>query len=173
LAVKEVLMLGSQALRKKSEPVREFSQDTMNIIADLKDTLKQLQRDKGLGRSLAAPQIGYKKKIIYANLPGEEIVMINPEIVDKSDEMIELWDSCFSFNVDFFVKVRRHRSITVKYLGEDREQYSREFTDDLSELFQHEIDHLYGYMATDRMLDKKAIMMRSEWEKLDNDGLGM
>ncbi|MFW6378031.1 MAG: peptide deformylase [Bacillota bacterium] len=173
MAVQEVLMLGNQALRDKSKSVKEFTQETMEVITDLKDTLMHLQREKGLGRALAAPQIGYKQKIIYANLPAEEIVMVNPEIVDKSEEMMELWDSCFSFNVDFFVKVERHRTISVKYLDEDGEECSREFTDDLSELFQHEIDHLYGIMATDRMIDQQAIMMRSEWEKLDNDGLGM
>ena len=173
MAVKEVLMLGDPALREKSKPVKEFTQGTLDIVIDLKDTLKQLQKEKGLGRALAAPQIGYKKKIIYAKLPDEEIVMINPTIVEKSDEMIELWDSCFSFNVDFFVKVKRHRWITVRYMDEGRKQNLRKFNDDLSELFQHEVDHLYGVMATDKMVDDKAIMMRSEWEKLDNDGLGM
>ena len=87
--------------------------------------------------------------------------------------MIELWDSCFSFNVDFFVKVKRHRWITVKYTDESRKQNLRKFKDDLSELFQHEIDHLYGIMATDKMVDEKSIIMRSEWEKLDDNGLGM
>lgn len=173
MAVREVLMLGNQALRDKSKPVKEFTQETLEIVTDLKDTLKKLQKEKGLGRALAAPQIGYQQKIIYANLPDEKIVMINPTIVDKSNEMIELWDSCFSFNVDFFVKVKRHKWITVKYMDEERTQVRRKFSDDLAELFQHEIDHLYGIMATDHMIDKGAIMMRSEWEKLDNEGLGM
>ncbi|MBF8436566.1 peptide deformylase [Halanaerobiaceae bacterium Z-7014] len=173
MAVKEVLMLGNPALREKSKPVKEFTQEIFDIANELKATLKDLQKEKGLGRALAAPQIGYQKKIIYANLSDEEIVMINPTIIDKSDEMIELWDSCFSFNVDFFVKVKRHRWITVKYLDGNRNQNIRKFSDDLSELFQHEIDHFYGVLATDKMVDKKSIIMRSEWEKLDNDGLGM
>lgn len=173
MAIKEVLMLGEPALREKSEPVEEFNQDIFDIITDLKETLQALQEEKGLGRALAAPQIGYQKKIIYANLPDQEIVMINPNIVAKSDEMIELWDSCFSFNVDFFVKVSRHKSITVEFINEGKEQTSRKFNDDLSELFQHEIDHLYGVMATDHMIDKKAIMMRSEWEKSGESGLGI
>ena len=173
MAIKEVLMLGDPALREKSKPVKEFTQEIQEVVSDLKDTLMHLQQEKGLGRALAAPQIGYQKKIIYANLPDEEIVMINPTIIDQSDEMMELWDSCFSFNVDFFVKVKRHRWITVKYTDESRKQNLRKFSDDLSELFQHEIDHLYGIMATDKMVDEKSIIMRSEWEKLDNNGLGM
>jgi peptide deformylase len=91
--------------------------------------------------------------------------MINPRIVKKSPDTFEVWDSCFSADLAFFGKTLRHRAISVEYTNESGEQIRENFTDDMSELFQHEIDHLEGILFTDRIIDNQ-IIMRSEWEKL-------
>lgn len=165
MAVKEVLKLGNPILRKKSEEIKEFDKNLEEIVEDLKDTLIKLQKEKKTGRALAAPQIAYLKKVIYANLPDEEIIMINPEITWKSSEMFYVWDSCFSMDIAFFVRILRHNKIRVNYITPEGENVKREFTDDMAELFQHEIDHLYGIMATDHLKDNKNIIMRREYEK--------
>lgn len=165
MALKEVLMLGDPELRQESSPVRQFDQDLARIIKDLKDTLLHLQKKKEIGRALAAPQIGYKQKVVYANLPEEEIIMVNPEIVWYSEDEFEVWDSCFSFDIAFFVKVKRAWQIIVHYQNPAGAEVERTFNGDLSELFQHEIDHLHGKLATDLLIDNTSIMMRSEWEK--------
>ncbi len=166
MAVKKVLQLGNEKLREKSTEIKDFENESKKIIRDLKDTLYQLQEEKNTGRALAAPQIAYLKKIVYANLADREIIMINPEIVWKSDEMFMVWDSCFSFDIAFFVKISRHKKIKVKYQNEKGEKITETFENDLAELFQHEIDHLYGILATDHLEDNKNIIMREEWEKL-------
>jgi len=165
MAVKKVLKMGNPILRKKSEEIKEFDKDLEEIVEDLKDTLIKLQQEKKTGRALAAPQIDYLKKVVYANLPDEEIIMVNPEITWKSSEMFYVWDSCFSMDIAFFVKILRHKKIRVNYTTPEGENIEREFTDNMSELFQHEIDHLYGIMATDHLKDNKNIIMRSEYEK--------
>ncbi|SRR6056297_1146515 len=165
MAVKKVLKMGNPILRKKSEEIKEFDKDLEEIVEDLKDTLIKLQQKKKTGRALAAPQIDYLKKVVYANLPDEEIIMVNPEITWKSSEMFYVWDSCFSMDIAFFVKILRHKKIRVNYTTPEGENIEREFTDNMSELFQHEIDHLYGIMATDHLKDNKNIIMRSEYEK--------
>lgn len=91
--------------------------------------------------------------------------MINPQIVMKSPETFEIWDSCFSADVAFFCKTVRHKTVEVSYFNEKQEQINEIFTGDLSELFQHEIDHLDGILFTDHMIENQ-IIMRSEWEKL-------
>jgi peptide deformylase len=91
--------------------------------------------------------------------------MINPHIVSRSEETMDVWDSCFSADVAFFGKVRRNRRITVAYDDEQQNRVVAQFENDLSELFQHEIDHLDGVLFTDHIIDHE-IMMRSEWEKL-------
>ncbi len=165
MAFKNVLKLGNPMLREKSTNIKDFGENTEIIINDLKDTLLSLQEEKNTGRALAAPQIGYLKKVIYANLPEREIVMINPKITWKSKEKFMVWDSCFSFDIAFFVKISRHKKIKVRYQNTKGENITETFKDDFAELFQHEIDHLEGILATDHLENNKNIIMREEWEK--------
>jgi peptide deformylase len=101
----------------------------------------------------------------HMQIPARTLVMVNPKITEKSKELIEVWDSCYSFDVAFFVKIKRHKKIKVEYQDEHGRFISEEFVDDLSELFQHEIDHLDGILATDYLKDNKNIILRDEWEK--------
>jgi len=165
VAVKEILLIGNPDLRKLSEDVTEFNDDLINIVTDLKDTLIDFQSRKLIGRGIAAPQIGIFKKVIYIKFLEQSFTLINPEIIWKSRDTYDVWDSCFSFDVAFFVKTRRHKAIKVKYQTEDGYTEEKEFKNDLSELLQHEIDHLHGILATDRLLSNKEIILREEWEK--------
>ncbi len=164
LAVKKVLMLGNPGLREECSPA-EFGSETVKIVQDLKGTLSHLQQVKGIGRALAAPQLGYLKRVVYVQTPGRKFVLVNPQIVWKSEEIIEVWDSCYSFDVAFFVGIERHKSIEVEYQDEKGDYRVERFSDGLSELLQHEIDHLHGVLATDHLRDVKNIISREEWEK--------
>jgi len=166
VAVKKIYKIGSEMLRKKSKEVHNFKDGSLKTIADdLKDTLFEFQNSHDLGRAIAAPQIGYLKKVIYYNKNNEEILMVNPEIIEKSKDDFEVWDSCFSFDAAFFVKIKRAKEIKVKYQDLEGKFITKEFKDDLSELFQHEIDHLYGILATDHLEDNKNIILREVWEE--------
>lgn len=162
--IKEILLIGNPVLREKSETVNSFNEELHSLIYDLKDTLIDFQKRKKLGRGIAAPQIGVLKKVIYLYLPGRDFALINPKITWKSDEMIEVWDSCFSFDVAFFVKTKRYKSIKVSYQNEKGEFFDETFENNLSELLQHEIDHLHGVLATDHLKSNKDIILRAEWE---------
>jgi peptide deformylase len=161
-----VIQLGNSTLRKKSLPIKDFQDKNIkNIITDLTDTLHDVQRKFKYGRGIAAPQIGVLKRIIFIDMPDFKSELINPKILKISKKKFEVWDSCFSFNVAFFVLVDRHYSIEVEYFDQEGKRHTIEAEDKLSELLQHEIDHLDGILAIDRMKDNK-IMMKSEWEKL-------
>jgi peptide deformylase len=165
VSVKSILMIGNELLRKKTESV-DFEKDPVDrYIRDLRDTLRHTQRKKRIGRAIAGPQIGCLKRIVYTETKEKRIIMINSRIVKKSPDTFEVWDSCFSADLAFFGKTLRHRAISVEYTNESGEQIRENFTDDMSELFQHEIDHLEGILFTDRIIDNQ-IIMRSEWEKL-------
>jgi peptide deformylase len=165
VAVKKILLIGNPILREKSEDIVIFDNDLINIINDLKDTLTDFQQRKKIGRGIAAPQIDVLKKVIFLNLPNRNFTLINPEIVWNSDKTMDVWDSCFSFDVALFVKIKRFKSIKVKYQNELGEYFEEVFNNDLSELLQHEIDHLYGILATDHLKNNKDIILRAEWEK--------
>jgi peptide deformylase len=165
MTVKEVLLLGNPKLREKSSNVKKFDIEFENNLENLSDTLFYLQKDKQIGRALAAPQIGWMKMVIFYNIPERAFYMVNPKILSKSEEMIEVWDSCFCFDVAFFIEIKRHKEIEVQYLDKEGNKKSEIFSNDLSELVQHEIDHLNGVLATDHLKDSNKIIMRNEWER--------
>jgi peptide deformylase len=173
MVIRDTVLLGDPRLREKSEPLI-FDRKTPKILEDLKDTLTEHQRIYGMGRGLAAPQIGYNKRVVYIQTHSFTRYLINPEIVWRSPETFEVWDSCFSMEAKFFVKIPRNRSIKVKYVDEFQQFHNETFTDDMSELLQHELDHLDGIMCSDRLTDTRNIVMRQEWEKrYRTPGIGM
>lgn len=165
MPIKDVIMLGNPNLRKVSSKVINFNIELRGDLTNLKDTLTNLQKTKGLGRAIAAPQIGIMKKIIYFQLSNRSFYMVNPKITWRSEEMFNVWDSCFSFDLAFFIEILRQKAIKVEYQDEYGNIVFEDFSDDLSELVQHEIDHLHGVLATDHLKDVEKIIIRSEWEK--------
>lgn len=164
MAVREILLLGNPQLWQPSVPVNDFqARETQEIISDLAATLADFRAREGFGRAIAAPQIGAQKRIIFVKM-GEPLPLINPSIVRASGEMMELWDDCFSFP-DLMVRVRRNVEIQVRYTDAHGATHLLTANDDLSELLQHEIDHLDGILATDRAIDARSFALRSEVER--------
>lgn len=165
MAIREILQLGNPLLWQPSNAVRDpRSSETGAIIADLASTLADFRSRFRFGRAIAAPQIGVHRRVLVINL-GEAEPLINPEVVSSSDEMMELWDDCFSFP-DLMVRVRRHREITVRYTDRSGDERRLDAEGDLSELLQHEIDHLDGVLAVDRAIDAHSFALRREVERL-------
>jgi peptide deformylase len=162
MPVREILLLGNPLLWSPSQIVNDIrSSETQEIISDLAETLSDFRQRQGFGRAIAAPQIGAHRRIIFVKMPGSDpMPLINPTILRASREMIELWDDCFSFP-DLLVRVSRHLEIIVRYTDEYGSQQTATLRDDLSELLQHEIDHLDGLLATDRAINPRSFALRS------------
>jgi len=161
MPVREILLLGNPKLWQPSEPVADiFSRETEETIRDLSATLADFRARQGFGRAIAAPQIGIHRRIIFVNM-GQPMPLINPTIVRASGEQMELWDDCFSFP-DLMVRLRRSVEITVRYTDDHGATHLITAQNDLSELLQHEIDHLDGILATDRAIDARSFALRSE-----------
>lgn len=141
-----------------------LSSETRSCIADLRDTLADFRSRSGFGRGIAAPQIGLSRQIIYLNLDSLG-PLINPVIVRRSRRTFSLWDDCFSFP-EILVKVERHYTVSVAFLDEQGRRRNLLATGALSELLQHEIDHVHGILAIDRAIDSRHIILRSEFNKL-------
>ena len=157
---KDILLIGNPRLNKISSPIVES--DLPNLkdwVSDLHSAMEDIRAKYNFGRGIAAPQLGIMKRLIYLNL-DKTYIIINPEIIYESDEMITLWDDCMSFP-NLFVKVKRHKKILFKYFDENLEQKEWAVEDDLSELIQHEYDHLDGILATERAIDSKSFKWRT------------
>ena len=172
MAVRTILQLGDPRLRDRCAQVADTtSPDMVELIRDLSDTLAHWRAESGYGRGIAAPQIGVLRRVIFLKLPGAEAwPLINPEIVWRSEEKIVVWDACLSF-LSIFMKVERHREIRVRYQNLEGQvlEVNAAAEKDLAELLQHEIDHLDGILAIDRVTDVKTIVTREEFEKRYRD----
>ncbi len=172
MPIREVLQLGNPLLREKAVAVEDpTARAVHDLVRDLADTLRQWRSATGYGRGIAAPQLGILRRVIFLQLPGAEPwPFINPEIIERSDDKIIVWDACLSF-LSIFMQVERHRQITVRYQNLEGEVLEVEAgaDRDLSELLQHEIDHLDGVLAIDRVVDLKTICTREEFERRYRD----
>ena len=134
--------------------------------------LKELG-DKGIG--LAANQIGINNRVCVINVK-EPVVLINPEIIEKSEEKFGFMEGCLSFPGEA-IKTTRHKWVKVKadnhtstlYFsvwhdnseeGYDKDKYLQQAYE--TACVQHEIDHLDGYTMFDRELISKP------WKRKDN-----
>ena len=155
----DLLLLGDPRLYQVCEPVLHAELPLVKAwVADMHNVMQQIRERYHFGRAIAAPQLGIMKRLIYMNI-DRPVVFINPELSGLSDEKFELWDDCMSFP-NLLVKVMRHQEITVNYLDENWHPQQWQMNDSLSELLQHEYDHLEGILCTMRAVDEKAFRWR-------------
>lgn len=154
----DILTLGDQRLYRISAKVtRQELPRLLPAIDAMHDLVLQFRANYGKGRAIAAPQIGLMKRIVCYQ-SDQPVTLINPELSEYSKEMIELWDDCMSFP-QLLVRVKRHTSCTLTFRDPDWAMHEWKLEDDLSELFQHEVDHLNGILATDRAIDQRAFRL--------------
>lgn len=156
----DLLLLGDPRLYEVCEPVsKEELPLVKEWVTDLHNVMEEIRAKYNFGRAIAAPQLGIMKRVIYMNI-DKPVVFINPVFDNISEEMFEMWDDCMSFP-NLLVKVKRHKSLTIHYLNEHWQEQSWHMEDDLSELLQHEYDHLNGILCTMRAVDDKAFKWRA------------
>jgi len=150
MAIKEILTAPDPRLRQVSTPV-EVVDDAVRALMD--DMLETMYDAKGIG--LAAIQVNVPKRIIVMDLAGEEeepspIFLVNPEILDPSDDKNLYQEGCLSVP-EFYEEVERPAKCRVKYL----DYKGIEKTIDAEGLFatciQHEMDHLDGVLFIDHL----------------------
>lgn len=184
--IREIVELGNPLLRSPSAPVSDpRAPETSALAADLLDTLHDFQSRTGYGRGIAAPQVGELRRMVVIDIPGARpaaaagpfraviqapaglafpLVLVNPAITRCSPETGLVWDACFSY-WGFFFQVRRARRVTVDYVDCGGSPRRLEAEGDLAELLQHEIDHLGGVLAIDRIADPKSLCTLREFER--------
>ncbi len=159
--IREILLLGNQQLYQKSSMIEIVEIDIIEkAIIDLHDTLMDFRSKYGAGRAIAAPQIGIFKRLIYMYI-DKPVAFINPIIKFEDDELMEVLDDCMSFP-ELLIKVKRHKRCTIEYKDMDFNENVMKLEEDLSELLQHEYDHLDGILATMRAIDDKSLCLKSQ-----------
>ena len=162
MSIKPILQLGDPRLYEVSAPVEKSDLAEMKrVVTDLHDTMIDFRNTYGAGRAIAAPQIGVMKRLIYSHVDNQSTVFMNPVLENLSSSMIDVWDDCMCFP-ELLVKVRRHRSCRICFRNLNWQEEVIDLEDDLSELLQHEYDHLDGILAVSRAIDAQSFCLRSQ-----------
>ena len=155
----DLLLLGDPRLYEICDPVTE---DDLHLvedwIEDLHNVMQQIKAKYNFGRGIAAPQLGIMKRLVYINI-DRPIVIINPNFKYKSEELFELWDDCMSFP-HLLVKVDRHKKVEIEYRDRQWNLKTLKAEGGMSELIQHELDHLDGVLCINRAKDARSLKYR-------------
>lgn len=172
----KVYTIGEEMLRKAAKQVSVHEIKTSPVIQkameDSYEALSNFRKKMGYGRAIAAPQVGSSVRLVTTTYHGKPEYLFNPTITYRSSETFSMWDDCLSLP-NMMVCVRRNKCISVQFLDENgKEQHWENCPQDLSELLQHEIDHLDGVLAVDRMdydliktHRQTPLVTRDEWLK--------
>jgi len=152
-------------LRTISQQIEKIDQ---NIVSFCKDLLKEMWLNKGVW--LAAPQVWENIRIIATSQRQKKknenkflgsTIMINPEILQKSNEMIVYEEACISLP-DIIWNVKRHKNIVVQFMDIKWNKQTKKYKDFNSIIIQHEIDHLNWILFVDKLLKNKAKNKKAE-----------
>ena len=152
--MKDIVQQGDPVLRQVAhyvEPQNISSDEISSVIANMHAALAT-QKD---GVALAAPQIGESLQIfvvsptIFKHPKGQNLVYINPEIIEHSPQKKWLEEGCLSCRWKVG-QVERSLKVSVRAYNEEGELFEEFAEDLLAHIFQHEIDHLHGTLFVDK-----------------------
>lgn len=152
-----ICLIGDNRLRRSNDKILNVHDKFVNTSKiRLHYALEEFRRLHGYGRGISACQIGINLQMIAINLGYGSLTMINPKIVWSSKEMVTMWDDCMSIP-QILVKKQRAASISVTYTDDDGNEQSWDELDlPVSELLQHEMDHLKGILNIDNPLKENG-----------------
>jgi peptide deformylase len=145
----------NEILRTISDPIRSDEIRKYRSLAE--DMVKHIKNPDNGGVGLAAPQVGVNKRLIVVSLMHDyedenyrTIAMINPEIIEHSEDTCSDTEWCLSVPGETG-DVERWNSVKVSFLDIDGKKYVMKLSDLAARIVQHEIDHLDGVLFTDRI----------------------
>ena len=153
MAVLKIVKIGDDLLRKKSRPVDEITPRILQLLDDMKDTMRAAD-----GCGLAAVQVGVLRRIVLVETEkGELIEMINPEIIAKEGEQQDI-EGCLSVP-DRCGITTRPMTVTVRAMDRHGKIFEVTGSELKARAFCHEIDHLDGILYSDhaRMLTQEDL----------------
>ena len=131
---------------KEVMPAFDFRNPVMDPLQLYTDLAETMRENNGMG--LSANQIGVRTRAFV--MTGEEILgVFNPRVVNESSETVMLEEGCLSYP-NLFVKIKRPKSIKVRFTTPDGQTTTKTFTGMTARVFLHELDHLDGIAHTSR-----------------------
>lgn len=143
MALRNIVYEGDDILKKRAREVTEVNDHIRMILDDMLETMKAYN-----GVGIAAPQVGILKRMFIADVAGEIIELINPEILETSGAKEED-EGCLSVP-GMIGTVERPEYIKMRGLDREGKEVVYEGTGFLPIVLSHEYDHLDGILYTDK-----------------------
>lgn len=158
MAVLPVVKYPNKVLKTKTADVDRITEVERKLVRDMIDTM---YAENGVG--LAANQVGISKQIFVASadqVRGKELVFFNPRIV-KREGVIKEFEGCLSVP-EFYEPVRRSKTVWLRGKSLEWKDVEVKATGLLARIFQHEVDHLNGFLFIDRLGFLKSKLVRKK-----------
>lgn len=146
---------GQPVLREETQTIDKNYSGIKELVSNMFDTMYNAE-----GVGLAAPQIGLSIRLLvidadvvaqsYPECKDFKRVMINPEILERSDETISMEEGCLSFP-GIHEKVTRATNIRVRYMDENFDEHEEAIEGFAARIVQHECEHLDGHVFIDNI----------------------
>ncbi|MEM7348987.1 MAG: peptide deformylase [Chloroflexota bacterium] len=165
MAIRELVYLGDERLRQRAIKILQVTPELTKLAADMLETMRY---HDGVG--LAGPQIGVMRRIFVAEIPepepdsdgtphpyaGVSFVLINPEIVKQSRDLLEATEGCLSIPA-WSGCVERAEWVEIKALNLEGQSFQMRAEGFLARVFLHELDHLNGALYVDHITDYQKL----------------
>ena len=165
MALRKIVTVGDPVLTKKCRPVTKFDERLATLIDDMIETMHDAN-----GVGLAGPQVGVLRRVVVVDTGEEDLELVNPEIVEVSEETQTGLEGCLSLPGEYGI-VTRPNHVVVRAQDRNGDWYEYEGEELIARCFCHEIDHLDGHMYTEfaeRMLTKEELEQMTEQEEEDD-----
>ncbi len=167
MAPLEIIKLPDRKLRLVSDPIERIDDDLRRFADQMLETMYDAP---GIG--LAAIQVGVPRRMIVLDVAQREdetasrdpIVMINPEILSRSDETSVREEGCLSIP-EYYAEVERPAKLRIRFLDRDGRQREMDAGGVLATCIQHEVDHLDGKLFIDYLSKLKRDMVIKKFAK--------
>src|SRR5690606_37120574 len=168
MAVLKIEMLGAPVLRERAAEVEAVDDDVRRLVRDMFDTMYAAN-----GQGLAAPQVGVSRRIIVLDVPQSDApayALVNPRIVERSDEAARAEEGCLSIPGVSDV-VERPAKVVVEALDADGAPVRIEADGELARCLQHEIGDLDDIISGERLSPVKRKLLLAGYRKQASAGV--
>jgi len=164
MAVFPIITIPDPVLRKQAKPIERVDDELRRLMDDMLATMYDAP---GIG--LAAPQIGNSRRLIVMDpakddAPKTPVIMVNPEILERSAEMRLHEEGCLSIP-DITAEIERPGKTRVSYIDREGKKQEVALEGIWSTIVQHEIDHLNGILFIDYLSRLKRDMIVKKFTK--------
>ena len=154
MALRTIVTVGDPVLTKKCRPVTRFDDRLATLIDDMIETMHDAN-----GVGLAAPQVGVLRRVVVVDAGDEDLELVNPEIVETSEETQTGLEGCLSLPGQYGI-VTRPNHVVLRAQDRLGDWYEYEGDELIARCFCHEVAHLEGQMYTEvaeRMLTQEEL----------------